>query len=84
MEYILLPKIDKQIENYQHDHKGEMPLYIMISSDESKRLMEEVKHIEGHSSDITVTTFKGIKIMPNDLLKQGEIRLSNELPETSS
>lgn len=84
MEYTLLPKIDTQLKNYQKEHRGDLPLYIIISSEEGGRLREEVRRKEGHSDDVTVTTFRGVKIMANDLIEPGEIRLGNDLPETSS
>lgn len=84
MENALLSKIDGRIKSYQNEHRGELPLYIIVSPDESQQLMEEVRKHEGHPEDVTVTTFKGMKIMPSEILKAGEVRLSNELPETSS
>lgn len=84
MEYALLSKLDSSIKNYQQEHRGELPLYIIVSPDESEQLMEEVRKREGHAEDVTVTSFKGMKIMPSDTLKPGEVRLTNELPEVSS
>lgn len=79
-----LSKIDSQIEKYRGDHFGESPLYILLPADEIEKVREEIRKREGYSEEVVVTTFKGIKILPNESLKSGELRLTNELPETGS
>ena len=80
----ILSKVDEQIKKFQADHAGEKPLYILVSPFESEALYEAVKRKEGHSQDIVLTTYKGTKIVENGSLKQGDLRVTNELPESGS
>lgn len=80
----ILPKVDDNIKRYQDDHHGEMPLYILVSPYEADRLLDEVRHVSGYEPDVLVTSYKGSKIVKHDSLNEGDLRLTNELPETSS
>jgi hypothetical protein len=84
MEKQVLPKVREQIKKYQAEHHGEKPLYIIMTSDEADIFMEEVKVEEGHDDHVVVTEFKGSKVVKHPGVKSGEIRLTNEMPETSS
>lgn len=84
MNHRILPRVDENITRYKDEHHGEMPLYIIVSSFEADRLLEEVKSASGYDADVLVTSYKGSKIVRHDSLNQGDLRLTNELPETSS
>jgi hypothetical protein len=83
MEHVLR-KVDDQIQRYKTDHHGEMPLYILVSPHEADVLITEVRQASGYKSDVLVTSYKGSKIVRHDGLKEGELRLTDELPETGS
>jgi hypothetical protein len=76
----ILSKVEENLKKYQSDHSGEKPLYILVSPHEADDLLSAVKTKEGYEQDILVTEFKGSKIVKYDALKQGDIRLTNELP----
>lgn len=80
----LLQRVDDNIRKYQEEHRGEMPLYIIVSPYEADKLLDEVRNMSGYDSDVLVTSYKGSKIVKHDSLNQGDLRLTNELPETSS
>lgn len=80
----ILKKVDSQIDKYKAKNKGEIPLYIIVSSYDADNLFEEVRKSDGHDVDVLVTTYKDIKIVQNDNLDEGEFQLSNDLPETGS
>jgi hypothetical protein len=84
MKLQVLPRVENELKKYKKEHQGEGPLYIIVATEESDKLMEEVKAKGNHSQDITVTTYQGSKIVPHEDLKPGEIRLTNELPDTGS
>jgi hypothetical protein len=76
----VLPTLKAEIEKYKADHKGETPLYIIVSPHEADALMEEVKSDSGYDTDTLVTTYKGSKIIKHDSLNKGDLRLTNDLP----
>ena len=80
----MLSKVREQINKYEAEHHGEKPLYIIMANDEADILMEEVKAEEGHDDHVVVTEFKGSKVIKHPDVKSGEIRLTNEMPETGS
>jgi hypothetical protein len=80
----LLPQIDDRLRQYESEHRGERPLYIIMPKDEALQLIEEVKEHEGLDDKVVVTEYKGTKVVNHEGLKPGEIRLSNELPEMGS
>jgi hypothetical protein len=84
MENHLLERIDKLIAKYRSDHKGETPLYIIVSPDENKKIMETVRATEGMGNDQIVTSYKDIKLAEHPQQVDGKIYVSNELPETGS
>ncbi len=84
MEIGILERVQKEIEKYSKDHRGERPLFILVSPYEADTLMDEVRKSNGYDADTLVTTFKGSKIVKYDSLHKGEMLLTNELPETSS
>jgi hypothetical protein len=84
MEKHTLPKVEDQIRKYEAEHQGEKPLYIILSDDEAEKLINELKAEEGYDDNVVITEFMGSKIVKNISLKEGEIRLSNELPESGS
>ena len=76
--------IDEKVEQFRKDHHGENPLYILVSPHEEEQLIREVKQAGGYDEKTVVTEYHGSKIVKYDALKQGDIHLSDELPETSS
>jgi hypothetical protein len=84
MDKRLLPVIDDRIKKYEAEHKGERPLYIILPREEAAQLVTEVKDHEGFDDKVVVTEYHGAKIVHHEGLKEGEIRLTNELPETGS
>jgi hypothetical protein len=80
----VLTKVDDHIQRYKSDHQGEMPLYILVSPHEADNLIAEVRQASGYEPDVLVTSYKGSKIVKHDGLKEGELRLTDELPELSS
>jgi hypothetical protein len=84
MEENLLSKIDSLIEKYKREHKGEPPLYLVSSSDESKEIVNSIKAANNFPADHIVTTYKGIKLTHHPGQVSGKMYVSNELPETGS
>jgi hypothetical protein len=80
MSATILSKVEESLKNYQKDHKGEKPLYILVSPHEADALFDAVKSGQGFADDVLVTEFKGSKIVKYDALKEGDMRLTNELP----
>jgi hypothetical protein len=80
----ILQKVDTHLEKYKREHKGEKPLYIIVSPYDSDQIFDDVRKLEGHAVDVLVTSYKDIKIIKHDNLNEGELQLSNELPETGS
>ena len=76
----ILSKVEENLKKYQNDHKGERPLYILVSPHEADELLDAVKSDQGYKEDVLVTEFKGSKIVKYDALKKGDMRLTNELP----
>ena len=84
MENHLLERIDSLVDKYKKEHKGEAPLYIILSADENKEVMKELKERKGMPEDQIVTEYKGIKLTQHPQQVNGKIYVSNELPETGS
>jgi hypothetical protein len=84
MENHLLERVDSLIEKYKKEHKGEAPLYIIVSADENKELMKLIKDANNFAKDQIVTSYNGIKIAEHPQQINGKIYVSNELPETGS
>ena len=84
METATTSKIDQEIEKYKAAHGGSKPLYFIMSSEEADELTDTLRHRQGQSDDIIITTYKDIKIVRNNLMERGKYFLSNELPETGS
>jgi hypothetical protein len=80
----MLSKVQEQIKKYQAENRGESPLYIILSSDEADDLSEQVRNEKGYDENVIVTEFEGTKIVKYAAMNPGDMRLTNELPETSS
>jgi hypothetical protein len=76
----ILAKVDEQISQYKANHKGEDPLYILVSSHEEEALLEAVKKQAGAKSDHVVTSYKESKILRYEALQKGQLLVTNELP----
>jgi hypothetical protein len=84
MDHSVLSKIEDSISKYQREHRGEKPLYIIMPDDEANKLINEIRKEEGYADHVVITEYKGSKIVKHLALKNGELRLSNELPESGS
>lgn len=80
MSSAILSKVEENLKKYQADHKGDKPLYILVSPYEAEALFSAIKTEQGFKDDVLVTEFKGSKVVKYDALKQGDMRLTNELP----
>lgn len=80
MNSSILSKVQDNLKKYQTEHKGEKPLYILVSPHEADDLLSAVKSKEGFEDDVLVTEFQGSKIVKYDALKEGDMRFTNELP----
>lgn len=80
MSSAILSKVEENLKKYQVDHKGDKPLYILVSPYEAEALFSAIKTEQGFKDDVLVTEFKGSKVVKYDALKQGDMRLTNELP----
>lgn len=84
MEYQVLPKVEDRIQQYRTNHHGESPLYMIMAAEEADHLINEVKSMRGYDNRTVVTEFNGIKIVKSELFNNGDIHLTDELPETGS
>lgn len=84
MNKSVLAKVDTEIGRYKNEHQGQLPLYLLVSAHEQHILLDEVKKASGVKSDAFITTYKDMKIVRHDTLKDGELLMTNELPETGS
>src|SRR5436190_6714884 len=84
MKNHLLGLIDSLVDKYKKDHNGEVPLYIILSSDEEKKVMKELKEVHRMTEEQIVTEYKGVKFTNHPQQVDGKIYVSNELPETGS
>jgi hypothetical protein len=76
----ILDAVDDKIKKFKADHRGESPLYIIVSPHETESLLNAVKKAEGYDRDTLVTAYKGSKIVEHGSLKKGDLLLTNELP----
>jgi hypothetical protein len=84
MDAHILQKVENSLDQYQAEHHGEKPLYILVSPGEVDGLLEEVKQANGYPNDVHVTSYRGSKIVRYEALNNGDLLLTDELPETSS
>lgn len=83
MESTVTANIDQAIEDYKAMHRGENPLYCIMSMEEADQLAEALKRRDG-ATDLIITSYQDIKLIRNEFMDRGEYFLSNELPETGS
>lgn len=84
MESALLKKIDQLVEAYKKNHKGEPPIYVILSAEEIKEAREAIRNINGYPDSFVITTYKDLKLAEHPQLLPGKPYVSNELPETGS
>ncbi len=80
----ILDRVDQRLNAYADEHRGQRPLYIIISPDDADELLKAVKIKKGYEQQIVDTAYRGSKIVPYDGLKRGELELSDELPSVGS
>jgi hypothetical protein len=80
----VLNKVEDQIRRFQAEHKGELPLYLIMASEDADTLANEVRKRQGYDEQTLVTEYNGTKIVKHYSMTTGEVRASNEMPETSS
>ncbi len=84
MEATTTSNIDQAINNYKAIHRGDNPLYCIMSAEEADELAETLKHRDGEKENVIITSYHDIKIVRNEFMEPGEYVLTNELPETGS
>ncbi len=80
----LLERIDSLIEKYKKEHRGEAPLYLVVSPDESAAVREEIRKRENAPDIAVISTYKDVRIAEHPAMLDGKMYVSNELPETGS
>lgn len=80
----LLKHIDNLIDQFKKDHRGEPPLYIVLSPDETKDVVDALKEKQKAPEDTIITTYRDIKIAESPALLRGNSYVSNDLPDTGS
>ncbi len=84
MDTPLLKHIDNLIDNFKKEHRGEPPLYIVLSPGEAKDVVDTLKTKQNAAEDIIITTYRDVKIAENPALLKGNSYVSNDLPDTGS
>src|SRR5690349_17913218 len=79
MKNQLLPEVDQLIDRYKKENRNQLPLYIVLSPEESRTLMEEIRTEKKYPEDYLITSYKDIKIAANPSLLNGKRYVSNEL-----
>jgi hypothetical protein len=80
----MLEKVDESLKTYRAEHRGETPLYILVSSGDMENLLREVRERGGFPEGNAITSYHESKIVDDSALRQGELRLSNDLPSTGA
>jgi hypothetical protein len=84
MNTLLLPEIDTLLDNFKKENRNQAPLYIVLSPEESRALVEEIRAVKKYPKDYIITSYKDVKIAANPSLLNGKRYVSNDLPETGS
>jgi hypothetical protein len=77
-------RVDNMIAHYRKEHLQQHPLYIILSPDDGKKLVEEIRQTTSISDDHLVTKYKDAEIKTNLSIEDGKGYVGNELPETGS
>ncbi|KWW51413.1 hypothetical protein AWW69_09760 [Bacillus cereus] len=80
MARLALPDIDRALQRYKENHRGRVPLYILLSPSDADFLMEQVRMRERWPEGVTVTEYNGAKLVRHEGVPEGEVQLSDELP----
>jgi hypothetical protein len=84
MEKQVIKKLDERIAKYREAHRGDSPLYILVSPDDEDSLFNALKENSGLTGKEILTTYKGSKIIGHYSVHPGDMMATNELPESSS
>jgi hypothetical protein len=84
MNTTILSEVDQLIDRFKKENRNQTPLYIVMSPEESKALVEEIRVMQNHPKDYIITSYKDVKIAANPSLLNGKRYVSNDLPETGS
>jgi hypothetical protein len=84
MNKTILPEVDQLIDKFKKENKDLAPLYVVLSPEESKILVEEIRALKKYPKEYIITSYNDIKIAANPSLLNGKRYVSNELPETGS
>lgn len=79
-----ISQIEQRISDYQKAHTGQKPLFILMTEEEADVLTDEIRKAKGFDKKVMITEYNGIKIVRDPALKNGQLLMTNELPETSS
>lgn len=83
MARIELPDLDRALADYRKAHNGRAPLYIIVSPAGADGILDEIRSRGGHPADVTITEYKGSKIVQHEAVLDGDMQLSDELPGVS-
>lgn len=83
MAGIEIPELDRALADYREAHNGRTPLYIIVSPAGADRILDEIRTRGGHPADVTITEYKGSKIVQHEAVPEGDLQLSDELPGVS-
>jgi hypothetical protein len=84
MDTSILKHIDNLIDKFKKEHRGESPLYIVLSPDETKDVVDALKAKQNAAEDTIITSYRDVKIAENPALLKGNSYASNDLPDTGS
>ena len=57
----ILPDLVKTINRYKGEHRGEMPLYALVSSSQVDKLIDEIRKAGGYDAVLWLQTIKVAK-----------------------
>ncbi|HYG01839.1 MAG TPA: hypothetical protein VD927_05295 [Chryseosolibacter sp.] len=80
----IVSQVDQRINEYLKAHPGQKPLFILMTEEEADLLTTAIRNKNGYNDKVMITEYNGIKIVRDPALKNGQLLLTNELPETSS
>ena len=84
MEKQLIKRLEERITKYRETHRGDSPLYILVSQDDEDSLFKALKENSGLKGNEILTTYEGSKIVGHHSIRAGEMTATNELPESGS
>jgi uncharacterized protein YydD (DUF2326 family) len=84
MHTSVMDYVDSLIDTYQQKHRGEKPLYVVLSPEDNERLIEEIRMKNRYPDEQIVTRYRDVSIVNNRSVESRRGYASHELPELSS